>query len=152
MIEELPDLPFGQILRFLNYEDRLSLRRVCKKLKCLVDGQVCRNLFVFLDCYPCHKRLFHTDELVSSNSFRVPDFDRFISSKYKNNFRLVKKLAIYFQGLYSLKNYVYKIEMNQKSLAKEDFFQEVWRLEINLDHLNFFEQVEHLEIKVINDY
>ena len=149
MIEELPDLPFGLILRFLNGEDRLSLRRACKKLKRLVDGQVGRNLFVFLDCYPCHRRLFCTGESVYRlNSYRVPDFSRFITSEYKEKFKQIKKFAIFFEGLYSLKNYAQKAKKNSKSLSEEDFFQEVWRLEIDLDRLNFFEMLEHLEIHV----
>ena len=100
MIEELPDLPFRLILIKLSYGDLLSLRRACKRLKSLVDEQVCRNLFVFLDCYPCHETLFHTDEPVHyTDSCRVPDFDRFISNNYKENLKLLRKLKISFKGL-----------------------------------------------------
>lgn len=149
MIDRLPDVPFRLILSFLCYEDRFSLRRTCRKLKLLIDGQVFRNLFIFLDSYPCHQTLFHTDEPVYyADSCRVPDFERFISNKYKENLRLLKKLTIFFEGLYQLEDHLDKIEINLKSLSEENFFQEVWRLEINLEHLNFFEQVEHLEIKV----
>ena len=149
MIEELPELPFRLIFKELNYEDRFNLRRTCKTLKSLVDEQVYRNLFVFLDSYPCHKYLFHTDELVHyADSCRVPDFDRFISSKCKENFRLIRKLTIFFEGLYKLEDYLNKIDRNLKRLDEDDFFQEVWLLEIDLEHLNYFEQLEHLEIKV----
>lgn len=149
MIEELPDLPFRLIFRELSYEDRLSLRRTCKKLKALVDWQVNRNLFVFLDCYPCHETLFHTGERVYyEDSCHVPEFDRFISSSYKANFKLLKKLTIFFKGLRQLEKFVDKFDLPLKTLYEDIFFEEVWCLEIDLETLNFFEYVEHLEIKV----
>ena len=142
-------MPFRLISRELCHEDRASLRRACKRLKSLVDDQVCRNLFLFLDCYPCHETLFHTDEPVYyADSCRVPDFDRFISSNYKENLKLLRKLTISHKGLYQLKDYVDKIEINLESLDQENFLREVRHLEIELEHLNSFEQLEHLEIKV----
>ena len=153
MIEGLPDLPFGLILSFLSYEDRFSLRRVCKRLKILVDGQLHRNLFLLVDCYPHHRYLFNSNELVYySDSCRVPDLDRFISSPYKEKFRLIKKLSIYFKSycLYRKFNFFPRNwEENLKFLKEEEFFRETWALKINLQHLNYFEEVEHLEIKVI---
>lgn len=149
MIEELPDLPFRLILKELSYEDRFSLRRTCKKLKALVDGQVVRNLFIFLDCFPCHQNLFHTDEPVHySDTCRVPDFERFISNKYKVNLKLLRKLTIFFEGLYRLENYWDRNHLRIDPMSEKRFLQEVWRLQIDLEHLNLFEQVEHLEIKV----
>ena len=150
MIDELPDLPFGLILEELSYEDRFSLRKACKRLKALIDGQVFRNLFVFLDCFPCHQTLFYVDEAVYySNSCRVPDFERFISSKYKENFKLLRKLMITFEGLYRLENYRWdRNHIRIDPTTEKRFLQEVWRLAINLDHLNFFEQLDHLQIKV----
>ena len=70
MIEELPDLPFGLILSEFSHEDRLSMRRVCKKLKSLVDVQVCRNLFVFLDSYHCHF-------IINKSAFRITNLGFF---------------------------------------------------------------------------
>lgn len=149
MIDDLPDLPLRLILRELSYEDRFSLRRTCKRLKSLVDGQVCRNLFVFLDSYPCNHNLFHTNEpIFYSDSCRVPDFDRFISSKHKVKFELLKKLTIYFEGLCQFEDYLDRRDINMEKVYEENFVQEVWRLEIKLEDLNFFEQVEHLEIEV----
>ena len=153
MIEELPDLPFGLILSFLSYEDRFSLRRVCKRLKSLVDGQVHRNLFLLIDCYPHHRYLFDSNELVYySDSCRIFDLDRFISSAYKEKFRLIKKLTIYFKSYCLYRKFSYypeNWEENLKILKEETFFQEVWALKINLQNLNYFKEVEHLEIKVI---
>ena len=153
MIEELPDLPFGLILNLLSYEDRFNLRRVCKKLKILVDSQVNRNLFLLIDCYPHHRYLFNSNELVYySDSCRIPDLRRLISSPYKQKFRLIKKLAVYFKG-YSLHDkFNFRPENwleNLKFLKEETFFKETWDLKINLQHLNYFDEVEHLEIKVI---
>ena len=153
MIEELPDLPFGLILSFLSYEDRFSLRGACKRLKILVDGQLHRNLFLLIDCYPHHRYLFNSNELVYySDSCRISDVDRFISSAYKEKFRLVKKLTIYFKGLCFMDKFKYRPENweeNLKFLKEEEFFRETWALKINLQHVNYFEEVEHLEIKVI---
>lgn len=130
MLDRLPDLPTEQILSRLSHEDRLSLRRTCKTLKCLIDGQEPRNLFVFLDCRPYHVRLFHTDELLFyADSCRIPDFERFISNAGKEHFQRVRKLAIYFQDLKAI-------------------FNALDRLEIDLSQLNYFQEVEHLEIKV----
>ena len=149
MIEKLPEVPFLLILRELSFEDRLCLRRVCKKLKALLDGQVFRNLFIFLDCFPFHETLFHTEEpIYYADSCRVPDFNRFILSNYKENLRLLKKLTIFFKGPYKLMDYTDKIELDPESLERDSFFLEVKHLEIKLNHLNFFEQAEHLEIKV----
>lgn len=148
MIEKLPDLPFWLIFSELNYADRFRLRRTCKTLKALIDGQVCRNLFVFLDCFPCHQSLFHTEEpIYYVDSCRVPRFDRFISSNYKENFKLLKKLTIFFEGGQPL-NYLSKIELDPKYVDSGTFFQESWSLRIDVDDLNFLEQIEHLEIKV----
>ena len=148
MIDKLPDLPFKLIFSFLSYGDRFSLRRACKKLKGLVDAQVYRNLFVFLDCYPCHHYLFHTNELVYySNSCRIPHFDRFISSNYKEKFKQIKKLTIFFQSLLFSEKILNLFNVKTQE-RKNFFFQTFWRLELNLEHLNFFDQVEHLEIKV----
>lgn len=150
MIDELPDLPFNLIWKELSYEDRFGLRATCKKLKHLSDRQVYRNLFIFLDSYPCHKYLFHTNELVYySNSCRVPDFGRFISSKYKEPFRSLKKLTFFFEGINQLPIDLKRREISVKTHRQKSFFQEVWRVKINLKDLNFFEQVKHLEIKVI---
>lgn len=150
MIEELPNVPFRLILSKLSFEDRLCLRRTCKKLKALVDCQVCRNrLFIFLDFYPCHETLFHTHEPVYyTDSCRVPDFDRFISSSYKEKLRQLKKLTIFFEGSCMLVDYEGKIELDPENLDKDYFFYEVSHLQIDLEDLNFFEKIEHLEIKV----
>ena len=149
MIEKLPEVPFRLILKELSFEDRLCLGRVCKKLKDLLDGQVFRNLFIFLDSYPCHETLFHTDELVHyADSCRVPDFDRFISSRYKENLRQLRKMTIFFEGSCMLEDYEDKIELDPENLDLNYFFWEVSHLQIDLEHLNFFEKVEHLEIKV----
>ena len=153
MIEKLHDLPFQLILRNLSYGDQFNLRRTCKRLKGLVDEQKhsrgYKNLFVFLDYYQCHQYLFHTGELVYyPDSCRIPNFNQFISSKQKENFKSIRKLTIYFKGLCILKEYPSLVEVDLKSLKKENFFKEVWGLEINLEDLNFFEQVELLEIKV----
>lgn len=60
-----------------------------------MDWQVCQNLFIFFDCYPCHEYPFHIGELAYySDSGRVPHFDRFISCEYKENFRLIRKLTV----------------------------------------------------------
>ena len=154
MIEELPDLPFGLILSFLSYSDQFSLRRTCKKLKSLIDGQVHRNLFVFIDCYPCRQYLFHTDKLVYyPDSCRMAtDFNRFISSPHRQNLKLLRKLLICsevkpWSGNYS-QNYSKKIEIDLKRPEASDFLLQSWNLKIDLEHLNFFEQIEHLEIKV----
>lgn len=149
MLDKLPDLPFGLILRKLSHEDRFSLRRTCKTLKLMVDAQVCRNLFLFLDSFPCHKYLFHTGEpIYYADSCRVPDFDRFISSNCLKTFRLIKKLTIFFEGLYKLENYLSKLNGNLDRIDEDDFLQEAWLLQIDLEDLNAFEQLEHLEIKV----
>ena len=147
-MERVPDLPFGLIFQELSWEDRLSLRRTCKKLKLLVDGQVSRNLFLFLRSYPCHENLFHTNEAIYyADSCRVLNFDRFISN-YKGNLKRLRRLTIYFKGLYWIVDYHEKIYVNLDSLRDEMFFKETWKLEIDLEHLNLFEHVEHLEIKV----
>ena len=151
MIEKLPDVPFRQVWKQLSYEDRCILRRACKQLKSLVDRQVPQNLFLFLECYPCHQILFHSGEMVYyADSCRVTDFDRFISNRSTEMFRRIKKLTIFFEGLYSLYDYGKKIYMNWESLEEEEFFREAWHLEVDLEHLNAFEQVEHLEIGVRN--
>ena len=151
MIEKLPDVPFRLIWRRLSYEDRCSLRRVCKQLKSLVDRQMPKNLFLFLECYPCHQILFHSKELVYySDSCRVTDFDRFISNGCIEKFRRVKKLTIFFEGGYRLKDYWKKFYNDWESLEEEEFFQEARHLEVDLEDLNAFEQVEHLEIGVSN--
>ena len=151
MIEKLPDVPFQEIWRRLSYEDRCSLRRACKQLKSLVDRQIPQNLFLFLECYPCHQILFHSGHLVYyADSCRVTDFDRFVSNRYLEKFRRVKKLTIFFEGLYRLNSYPNKIHWDWESLEREKFFQEAWHLEIDLEDLNAFEQVEHLEIGVRN--
>ena len=130
MIERLPDLPIELILSMLSYEDRFSLRRTCKLLKCLVDGQMHRNLFVFLDCYPCRRRLFHSDEFVYyPDSCRIAKFDTFSSSDSKEQFKWIRKLTIYFDDF-------------------KFIFTELDRLVIDLDELNFFQELEHLEIGV----
>ena len=148
MIEKLPDVPFGQIWRELSYEDRVSLRRACKSLKCLVDRQKCANLFLFLDCYPCHKTLSLTNEFVDhSDSYHVPNIERFISNR--EQFKSLRKLAIFFRGFYSFdENFDDKEDMAFKFRDKESFLMEVEHLKINLKHLNFFEHLEHLELEV----
>ena len=151
MIEQLPDVPFRLIFSFLSYEDRFSLRRACKGLKWLVDGQNSGRLFVFFfNCYPFHARLFGTSELVYyADSYRVVDFERFVPSKCQENLKMIRKLILYFESVYPL-NFVYSTSQNsdQENSNFEKSFNEVWRLEINLEHLNFFEQVEHVKIKV----
>lgn len=130
MLDRLPDLPIEQILSLLSHEDRLSLRRTCKKLKALIDTQVCHNLFVFLDCWPHHVRLFQTDELAFyADSCRITNFDRFMASAGKEHFKRIRKLAIYFRDLKAI-------------------FNALDRLEIDLNQLNYFQEVEHLEIRV----
>lgn len=149
MIEKLPDVPFWEIWRRLSYEDRCSLRRACKQLKSLVDRQIPQNLFLFLECYPCHQILFHSGQPVYySDSCRVTDFDRFISNQHTEKFRRIKKLAIFFEGLYQLKNCDEYVRLDWTGLEEEKFFREAWHLKIDLEHLNAFEQVEHLEIGV----
>lgn len=131
MLERLPDLAIRQIVIRLSYEDRSSLRRTCKTLKCLIDSLVARNLFVFLDCYPYRVHLFHTDQLVfQANSLRILNFDRFLAGPGRRYFKRIKKLAIFFQDLKAI-------------------FNALDRLEIDLNQLNYFEELEHLEIRVI---
>lgn len=62
-----------------------------------------------------------------SDSCRVIDFERFISNKCKEKFRLIKKLTIFFEGLYQVKDYYKKIDINWESLEEEKFIEEVWR-------------------------
>ena len=57
--------------------------------------------------------------------------------------------AIFFESLYRLENNPKPIGINLKDLEKNPGnLQETWRIKINLMDLNFFEQLEHLEIKV----
>ena len=147
-MERVPDLPFGLIFRELSYEDRLSLRRTCKKLKSLVDGQVSRNLFIYLRSYPCHENLFHTNEAIYyADSCRVLNLDRFISSSWQKLKRL-RKLTTYYKYFHRLMDYTKKINVNLDVLRRNDvFLKETWNLEIDLEHFNLFEHVDHLEIK-----
>ena len=147
MIEKLPDVPFRLIFGFLSYGDRFSLRRTCKRLKSLVDGQVSRNLFIFYDCYPSHQYLFESNELVYySDSCRVLYFSRFISNRHERILNGIRKLTIYFESLYPLS--VYRKRFRFEDLDQEHFFDMTCPLDINLEHLDSFEMVEHLEIKV----
>lgn len=67
----------------------------------------------------------------------------------QKKFKLVQKLTIFFEGLYEVEAYMDKIDISFKHLKDEMFFKsEVSNWEVNLEHLNFFEQVEHLEMKV----
>ena len=130
MLDRLPDLAIRQIVIRLSHEDRLSLRRTCRTLKCLIDDQEPRNLFVFLDCCPYRDHLFHTNQLVfDADSCQFRDFDRFLSGAGREHFRRVRRLTIFFQDLKAI-------------------FNALDRLEIDLNQLNYFQEVEHLEIRV----
>lgn len=57
---------------------------------------------------------------------------------------------LFQRSFYNLKNddYVGKFWADMKSLGKEKFCRETWHQKINLEHFDFYDQVEHLEIEV----
>ena len=119
---ELPELAILLILDQLSYEDLQSLRATCKKLKTIVDQKTSRNLHLFVDYYPFERELLHTGELVRyANTLHVPDITILGSIKFKKQFIGLRKLTIY------------QYEASNQS--------------VNLDDLNCFEGLVHLQLE-----
>lgn len=125
MIETLPELVISLIANHLSYEDVRSLRVACKRLKEVIDQTKFGSLHLLVNKNPFHRNLFYTDERVYyANTFRVNNVGILSSIKFKTQLSELLKLTIYSdQMVYS-------------------------RLKgtVNLNELNFFEQLVHLEV------
>lgn len=125
-ILELPELVIQLISEQLSYEDLRNLRVTCKTLKQIIDQRPFASLHLFVNAYPFERELLHTGEPIRyANTFHVRGLDILKSTKFKSQFIGLRKLTIYHQ-----------------------FPPRVWRIErLNLEDLNCFEQLIHLELK-----
>lgn len=126
MINLLPDLVLEILIdRFLNYEDMINLKLTCKQLKVMIDEMKFKNLYIFLNCNQFSRKLSITNETISySNSIRLKDLKLLDdSSRFRSTFENVIKMTIYHQ------------QFGMEGLLK-----------IDLNILNYFQYLEHLEI------
>ena len=125
-LPELPELVLLFISQQLSYEDLRNLRVTCKRLREIVDQRTPRSLHLFVKAYPFERELLHTGELVSyANTFHVSKLDILKSIKFRSQFTGLRKLIVYHQLRYpwtDLKT-------------------------VNLNDLNCFEQLVHLELE-----
>lgn len=128
---ELPDLVTDLILDQLSYEDLNSLRVTCKKWREIVDQRPkSRAVHLFVQVHPFERKLFHTGELVGhANTYCASKPDILKSIKFRRQFNELLKLTIYFSRMDYVIDY------------KSGYFN------VDLNDLNFFEKLVHLEIK-----
>ena len=127
---ELPELVILLISQQLSYEDLGNLRVTCKRLKEIIGRRTPRSLHLLTDENPFERKLFHTGELVNhANTYHVRQLDILKSIKFRSQFIGLLKLTIYYTrdwdhcGLWE----AYK--------------------SVDLNDLNHFEQLVHLELK-----
>ena len=123
---ELPDLVIWLITNHLSYEDIRNLRATCKQLKEVIDQRTFISLHLFVETYPFQRELLHTSELVDyGNTFHVHEPAILRSIKLRGQFTELRKLSIY-HSVYP-PGHKYKV--------------------VNLNDLNCFEQLVHLELE-----
>lgn len=136
MIENLPTLVIELIAYHngLNYNDLINLRSTNRKLRSLLSLKKSKKLNLFIQNYPSDKHLLYTNERINyQNTLRCENANRILNSlEFRTRFNHIQQLSIYHQP-YSDNN----MSTNANLVV------------INLDHLNFYENLEHLEVKCV---
>lgn len=131
MLPDLPELFLDLLCGHLSYEDVLVLRTTCKGLREFVDQKRFTKLNLFVKKFSYHHRLFCTGDLVGyPYSFHSDDLTIFASSRFQERFCNVRRMII--SGISP-----YYSERNEEDTMMDG---------LNLDHLNHFKRLNHLEI------
>lgn len=124
---ELPELVVWLISEYLSYNDRLSLRMTCKRLKEAIDLRTSRSLHLFMTSHPYQLELLHTGEQISyANTYHVSGLDMFKAAAFKHQFKGLLKLTIY-----------------------DDWQPFIDSKSVNLNDLNYLRELVHLELRGI---
>lgn len=124
-MNELPVLVLELICEYLSYEDRLSLKATCKALKQFVSEKVFEKVNVFVKQNPQHVELFFTNRMVCyANSLRIDDIRHLSSVKFRTQFDQVQQMIIRSDHANHRRGFV-----------------------LNLNDLNHFVELRHLQIK-----
>ena len=125
----LPDLVIDLILNnYLSYEDLITLKLVSKRMKDLLDCKNFKKIHLSIHGHPYNRVLFYTNEFASySNSFsEIQDLKILESSKFKNQFNQLMQLTI------------------------DHCCSAYLRLNLDLNCLNYFNKLIHLEINKVD--
>lgn len=130
-----PTVIFDLIWDHLSYEDVLALRSTCKDLKLFVDAKCLTKLNLFVRKFPYRHRLFYTGQSIGyPQSYRSDNLATlFASGRFRDQFSGVQRMIICTRKAWKAWN-VQDVESN-------DF-----EVEFDLNHLNCFGALEHLEI------
>lgn len=138
----LPDLVMDIILINLSFNDLNNLSQTCKKLKKIIENKKIDKLFIFLKNNPYLVRIFNNSELIFyRNSLKINNLKSFENLNFKNKFKNLSKLAIIYHCEYINNSKTYHKLNKYKNFNNQ--------IIINLDHLNYFENLEYLEIRKI---
>ena len=126
MLPDLPVLVLELVCGHLSYEDVLMLRSACKAMQQFVDGKQFTKLNLFVQNFSYHRRLFYTGKPVGHpHSLHSDDLTILDSNRFRERFANVQKMTV---------------------CRKTPLGRNYDPLELDLNHLNCFRALSHLEV------
>ena len=131
---DLPELVLCLVCEHLSYKELNALRSTCKDLKKFVDEKPFTKLNLFINIFPYHRKLFYTNQMIGHPHMlhTKGTTSIFCFIRFRGLFCSVQRMIIC--GL--------------KQTGKRDWI-EPKSIEVNLDHLDCFNRLNHLEINEV---